>query len=335
MNAAQIAQYMRRLVDDPGMVRLPNSLLATMLDIAYEEFRNIAPWEVWERVYEPPLLTGQYNVDLDGILFYTNSGTPPSEGALASRLTRVTLVNPGVQDTWTFTLGGAPAVGDTCRLTIGAAVYDYIVVPGDTLTTIAAGVAAAAAADPFYTVSSVGPVITCIKYTTGTSFIVPTCVFLAGAGTVTAFHTVIGQASGSILGTFQPATSWETLGQIPNASAAMLSNYAWTGQRYWLDGKILRFSVPVSGQIQIWYLPTNTIDWNAAIAPGANKFVDNLTQFHDIIALLAAEQYYIQQAQPNQMLELQLRRRTDKMMEFFAQSRSGKASRYVNEEYQR
>lgn len=236
MNAGQIAQYMRRLVDDPGMVRLPNSLLATMLEVAYEEFRNLAPWEVWERYYAPPLLVGQYNVDLDGILFYTDAGVAPTEGAVASRLTRVVLVDPN---------------------------------------------------------------------------------------------------TGGILGTFQPATSWETLGQIPNASAAMLSNYAWTGQRYWLDGKILRFSVPVSGQIQIWYLPTETIDWNAAIAPGANKFVDNLTQFHDIIALLAAEQYYIQQAQPNQMLELQLRRRTDKMMEFFAQARSGKASRYVNEEYQR
>ena len=235
MNASQIAQYMRRLVDDPGVVRLPYSLQATMLEIAYEEFRNLAPWEVWERHYDPPLLTGVYNVDLDGILFYTDAGIAPSE-ALASRLTRVVLVDPN---------------------------------------------------------------------------------------------------TGGILGTFQPATSWETLGQIPNASAAMLSNYAWTGQRYWLDGKILRFSVPVSGQVQIWYLPTNTINWQSAIQSTTPVFVDNLTQFHDIIALLAAEQYYIQQAQPNNVLELQLRRRMDKMMEFFAQARSGKASRYVNEEYQR
>jgi hypothetical protein len=237
MYAAQIAQYMRRLVDDPGIVRLPNSLLATMLEIAYEEFRNMAPWEVWERYYAPPLLVGQYNVDLTGILFTGAPplNLPPSE-ALASRLTRVVLVDP---------------------------------------------------------------------------------------------------VSGGILGTFQPATSWETLGQIPNASAAMLSNYAWTGQRYWLDGKILRFSVPVSGQIQIWYLPTQTVNWLSAITSTTAVHVDDLTQFHDIIALLAAEQYYIQQAQPNPSLEIQLRRRTDKMMEFFAQARSGKASRYVNEEYQR
>ena len=335
MNAGQIAQYMRRLVDDPGIVRLPNSLLATMLEVAYEEFRNLAPWEVWERRYEPPLLTGQYNVDLDGILFYTDTGTAPSEGALASRLTRVVLVNPGAQDVWSFTIGGAPAVGDICRLTISGVNYDYVVALGDTFDSIAAGVALLAAGDLLYSVTSSGQVITCIKKLSGPSTVALTCTFLAGAGQVVAQHVIFGSASGSVLGTFQPATSWETLGQIPNASAAMLSNYAWTGQRYWLDGKILRFSVPVSGQIQIWYLPTDTIDWNAAIAPGANKFVDNLTQFHDIIALLAAEQYYIQQAQPNQMLELQLRRRTDKMMEFFAQARSGKASRYVNEEYQR
>ena len=73
----------------------------------------------------------------------------------------------------------------------------------------------------------------------------------------------------------------------------------------------------------------------SAISSTTPVFVDNLTQFHDIIALLAAEQYYIQQAQPNTSLEMQLRRRMDKMMEFFAQSRTGKASRYVNEEYQR
>lgn len=334
MHAAQIAKYMRQLIDDPGIVRLPYSLQATMLEIAYEEYRNLAPWEVWERYYEPPLLTGQYNVDLDGILFYTDAGAPPTQ-ALASRLTRVTLVNPGVQDVWIFTLGGAPAPGDTCRLTINAVNYDYVVLPGDTLVTIAAGVAALAAVDPIYSVTSVGPAITCTKYTTGPSLITPTCSFLAGAGTVTPFHSVIGQASNGILGTFQPATSWETLGQIPNASAAMLSNYAWTGQRYWLDGKMLRFSVPVSGQIQIWYVPTQTVNWLSAISSTTPVFVDNLTQFHDIIALLAAEQYYIQQAQPNTSLEMQLRRRMDKMMEFFAQSRTGKASRYVNEEYQR
>lgn len=92
MHAAQIAKYMRQLIDDPGIVRLPYSLQATMLEIAYEEYRNLAPWEVWERYYEPPLLTGQYNVDLDGILFYTDAGAPPTQ-ALASRLTRVTLVN--------------------------------------------------------------------------------------------------------------------------------------------------------------------------------------------------------------------------------------------------
>jgi hypothetical protein len=207
--------------------------------------------------------------------------------------------------------------------------------PGDALANIAAGVALAAAADPLYQVTSSGPVITCTKYLSGPSSVVLSCQFLAGAGVVTANHVVLGQENGSILGTFQPATSWETLGQIPNASAAMLSNYAWTGQRYWLDGKILRFSVPVSGQIQIWYLPTQTVNWLSAITSTTQVHVDDLAQFHDIIALLAAEQYYIQQAQPNQMLELQLRRRTDKMMEFFAQARSGKASRYVNEEYQR
>jgi hypothetical protein len=229
VNAAQIGQYMRRLVDDPGIVRLPYSLQATMLGIAYDEFRNLAPSEVWERAYNSAMVNSAA-LDLTGILFYSALGVAPTT-ALASRLTRVCMVDP---------------------------------------------------------------------------------------------------TTGAVLGTFTPKASWEQLGQSPGSST--IGTVFWYGgQSCWLDGQILRFSYPINGTVQIWYLPTDTIDWLASLQSGAG-FVDNLVQWHDIIALLAAEQYYITQAQLNPALESQLRRRTDKMMEFFALSRTGKAGKYVSDD---
>lgn len=105
---------------------------------------------------------------------------------------------PGVKDKWTFTLGGSASVGDICRLTINGNTYDYTVAAGNTPTVIAAGVAAAAAADPLYTVTSAGPVITAEEITPSSAVNILTGTYVlmttTGTGTVFPQHVTVGEA---------------------------------------------------------------------------------------------------------------------------------------------
>lgn len=225
MNALQVAQYMRRLVDDPGIVGFPASLQATMLELAYEEFRQYAPQEVWEVSYTPATLTGAFQLDLNNILF----GAAPTQ-TRAMRLTRVQRIDP---------------------------------------------------------------------------------------------------TTGQLLNVMLPATSFETLGQIGGVTAGISNIFG--NAKWWLDGRVLRFNLALTGTIQIWYLPVQTVNWLAAIQPGANVFLDDLPQWHDIIALLAAQQYYIKEGQANPKCDQQLARRLAKMEQFYSETRSGQGSRYVQE----
>ena len=124
----------------------------------------------------------------------------------------------------------------------------------------------------------------------------------------------------------RPATSYETLKQY--AYNGFPYNGLWP-QSYWLDGTILRFSTPITATIDIVYLPQATINWQTAIQPGAPVFVDNLEQFHDVIALGAAKAYYIANGFPNPVLFQEYESRYNDMKAFFVESRSGKASRQV------
>lgn len=105
---------------------------------------------------------------------------------------------PGTKDTWTFTLGGTLGVGDICRLQIQGNTYDYTINFFDTLITVAAGLALAAAADPLYTVSAVGNVITATEITASSDNNVLNCSFIivSTTGTETVFtdHTKVGVA---------------------------------------------------------------------------------------------------------------------------------------------
>lgn len=222
MNTQQIASYTRNILDDPNVVFMPNSLLATFLDLAYYEFRQKVPQEVYEQYYQPAALSAQTTVDLQNILF----GPVPTN--LAQRLTRVIVIDP---------------------------------------------------------------------------------------------------SSGNLLNILKPASSFESLAPVISSGAGALVGY---GARWWLDGRILRFSIPITGTVQIWYLPDPQIDWLAGIS--APTYVDDISQFHDIIALLASQHYYIKDGSSNPKLDQRLGMRLNEMQEFFAQTRSGQGSRYVQDD---
>ena len=272
-NAAAIAAQMRRLIDDPGVVGFPYSLQASMLESAYEEFRQYAPNEVWEVSYSPPAITSSFTLDLSGRIL----GPPPAAW--------VTLT--------------AYAVGDTRR----ANGYIYRVT--------VAGVSGGAP----------GPTGTGSAIVDGTV----TWAFLPQAQKLTRIIQV-DATTGQTLAIFEAATSFETLGNSGWNSSGVRT-------RWWLDGTTVRFSSAMTGTFQLWYRPQQSIKWASAIIPGADVYVDDLSQYHDIIGLLAAKQYYIKEGQGNRQLDEQLARRLKKMEEFFAESRSGQASRWVSDDW--
>ena len=141
----------------------------------------------------------------------------------------------------------------------------------------------------------------------------------------------IDPSTGQLLNLFEASPSYEQLGVVAGYGYTPGNSTAnqFLAGRWYLDGNVLRFNRPVSGTIQIWYYPQSLINWTSAIAPDANLFIDNLVQFHIIIALLAAIEYGAPNGQISTAIMTNLQMKTNAMKEYFSRSRSGKASKYI------
>ena len=110
---------------------------------------------------------------------------------------------------------------------------------------------------------------------------------------------------------------------------------------YMLDGTVLRFSERRSGTLTMKYFPqyvapgagvaaaasSNYIDWTVG---GGGTFIDNLSMFHDTIALLAAKQYFILDNAVNEMLMAQLQVRLGDLVKYLT-ARAYDGSQYVSQ----
>ena len=90
-----------------------------------------------------------------------------------------------------------------------------------------------------------------------------------------------------------------------------------------LTGTTLRLSGTRTGDVLIEYVPASDINWLAAAG-----FIDDLTMYHDVIALLAYKQYAIRDAAINAPLYEQMQRRVQDLTDYIVQ-RNGNASHYV------
>tara|TARA_R110000751_G_scaffold63444_3_gene130898 strand:- start:913 stop:1218 length:306 start_codon:yes stop_codon:yes gene_type:complete len=91
-----------------------------------------------------------------------------------------------------------------------------------------------------------------------------------------------------------------------------------------LIGTKLQLSGNRTGKVMVEYVPQSDINWSAP-----TSFIDDLTMFHDVIALLAYKQYAIRDGAINQPLMLQLSTRIDNLMEYMVE-RNNNASHYVS-----
>lgn len=107
---------------------------------------------------------------------------------------------------------------------------------------------------------------------------------------------------------------------------------------YMLDGTTLRFSERRSGTLTMKYFPqyvavgaapatSKYIDWTVG---GTGTFIDDLSMFHDIIALSASKQYFILDNAINEMLMAQLQLRIGDLTKYLT-ARAYDGSQYVSQ----
>ena len=104
--------------------------------------------------------------------------------------------------------------------------------------------------------------------------------------------------------------------------AAGLKSLPNTYQTYTLMGTILAFSENIDTTITLTYVPEQDTDW------AAGTFIDDMAQFHDMIALYAFMQYQIRDMSVNKPLMMQLAKREQELAGYIV-DRNVDASHYI------
>lgn len=103
-----------------------------------------------------------------------------------------------------------------------------------------------------------------------------------------------------------------------------------TGEAYWLQGNVLQFNRVIATPITITYVAAQSFVWSTGIS--AATFIEDLAEeFGDVIALLAFNQYAIQNYASNPWQQGQLAARLQDMTDHLTATRSGNATKYVQE----
>jgi hypothetical protein len=93
-----------------------------------------------------------------------------------------------------------------------------------------------------------------------------------------------------------------------------------------LEGTTLYFSAKPTGSLILYYIPESTVDWTNT---AGNEWIDDLVQFHDLIALLAYKQYAVRDGAVNKPLEVQMNQRMIDLLSNIAR-RNVESTQYVS-----
>lgn len=129
-------------------------------------------------------------------------------------------------------------------------------------------------------------------------------------------------ATATFQGLLDPAASKESL----------YSDQYWLTPRWLLQGTTLLFSQNMGRAVRINYLPDDNVNWVGGIVPASAEYIDDLTQFHDLIALFAYQQYAIRDFASNGPLNAQYQKRLADLHSFLSMGRTGDADRWVQHE---
>jgi hypothetical protein len=91
-----------------------------------------------------------------------------------------------------------------------------------------------------------------------------------------------------------------------------------TNNSYFFSNNKITFSYQISGQARVSYVPSSNIDWTVV-----GGYIDDMTLFHDLIALYAYKQYAIVDAAENGPLISQLNKRESEFMSYLTSRTTG------------
>lgn len=162
-----------------------------------------------------------------------------------------------------------------------------------------------------------------VPLSTGTVKLLGSSVSAGKQRLIRLFEVFPSDANGIPTGSYTAArTGKEVLGFTPSTASPL----------YYLTGVDLMFSVPISGYITLSYYGESLVDWTKQ-ASGDNEWVDDLTPFHDLIAMYAAKLYSARDGGQNPMLQSLTADRTRQLIDFVQTSRSTEAFDSVYVEY--
>ncbi len=115
-----------------------------------------------------------------------------------------------------------------------------------------------------------------------------------------------------------------TIGSYQYKGTSSIKGLINSYRTYMIMGTRLLFSESVQGEITLSYIPEQNISW----LPTSSDFIDNLSQFHDMIALYATKQYQIRDAAINQPLMTQLMQR-ERDLEAYVVTRNWDGPHYI------
>lgn len=138
--------------------------------------------------------------------------------------------------------------------------------------------------------------------------------------------TTISRGTSPPVGTiYEPVYSYESL---------ISSGFTWPN-RYMIQGTKMLFQQVPGTDLRIEYIPQSVVDWsNLNVPPGppGPEWIDDLIQFHDVIALMAAKNYAIADGADSSQVQLQLKMRSDQLKEFLTRGRLVPANRWVGDD---
>ena len=134
--------------------------------------------------------------------------------------------------------------------------------------------------------------------------------------------TTVNTGSTPQVGTiYEPVYSYESL---------ISPSLQWPN-KYMLQGtKIIFASVP-SCKLRIEYIPYSPVDWTKN-EPADIEWIDDMVQFHDLIALIAAKQYMCIDGASNPQILAQHKARQLQLEAFLTRGRLVPANRYVGQD---
>ena len=94
----------------------------------------------------------------------------------------------------------------------------------------------------------------------------------------------------------------------------------------------LKFSLKVNDTFALNYVPVSTVDWTK-MGPTDTEFVDDFSDYHDIIALYACRHYAVTNGQANPMADTLLAARVAELQDYISYGRNPGSADHVTRAY--